>query len=148
MIDLAGFFKKNKHKHMTFMVWFYTGIYRFLICFVPMKQIKKSFGIEGEESKADEIIEHYRYAKLVSDYVNRSSEHTIWESKCLVRALTAQKLLKQKRIDSTLYLGVGKEEEKIVAHAWLRCGRMYVTGGDGSGYATVARYKMAYRSLE
>ena len=142
MIDVAGFLKKNKHKKMTFLVWLYTAVFRFLICFVPMKYMKKTFGIEGEESIEEATVEQYRYAKLVADYVNRSSEHTIWESKCLVRALTAQKLLKHKKIDSTLYLGVGKNEEKMIAHAWLRCGRMYVTGGDGSGYAIVAKYKM------
>ena len=148
MIDVAGFIKKNKKKQITFMVWFYTGVFRFLICFLPMKHLKKKFGIEGEESKAEATIEQYRYAKMVSDYVNRSSEKTLWESKCLVRALTAQKLLKRKQIDSTLYLGVGKEDEKMIAHAWLRCGRMYVTGGDGRNYAIVAKYKMDYGAIE
>lgn len=148
MIHVAGFLKKNKHKQITFMVWFYTGVFRFLICFFPMKYLKKKFGIEGEESKEEATIEQYRYAKMISDYVNRSSNHTLWESKCLVRALTAQKLLNRKQIDNTLYLGVGKENEKMIAHAWLRCGRMYVTGGDGSNYAIVAKYKVDHGALE
>ena len=67
--------------------------------------------------------------------MNRICNKTAWESKCLVRALTAQKLLKQKGIGSTLYLGCGYAEDKMVAHAWLRCGELYVTGGDGAGYA-------------
>lgn len=148
MIDVAGFIKKNKKKQITFMVWFYTGVFRLLIFFLPMKYLKKHFGIEGEESKEEAKIEQYRYAKMISDYVNRSSNHTLWESKCLVRALTAQKLLNRKQIDSTLYLGVGKEEDKMIAHAWLRCGRMYVTGGDGSNYAIVAKYKMDYGEVD
>ena len=32
------------------------------------------------------------------------------------------------------------EEEKMVAHAWLRCGEMYVTGGNGEGYAIVSKF--------
>ena len=36
--------------------------------------------------------------------------------------------------------GVWHEEGKMVAHAWLRFGEMYVTGGDGGGYTTVARF--------
>ena len=64
-----------------------------------------------------------------------------WESKCLVRAMTARKLLKEAGIHSTLYLGVGKDEGKMIAHAWLRCGQMYVTGGNGSSYAMVAKFR-------
>ena len=26
------------------------------------------------------------------------------------------------------------------AHAWIRCGKMYITGGNGAGYATVAKF--------
>ena len=73
--------------------------------------------------------------------VNRITEHTLWESKCLVRAMTARKLLKEAGIHSTLYLGVGKDEGKMIAHAWLRCGQMYVTGGNGSSYAMVAKFR-------
>ena len=38
-----------------------------------------------------------------------------------------------------MYLGVGLDEnKKMIAHAWLRCGQLYVTGGDGHEYTTVA----------
>ena len=39
-----------------------------------------------------------------------------------------------------MYLGCGTEDDKMVAHAWLRCGEMYVTGGDGEGYAVVSKF--------
>ena len=39
-----------------------------------------------------------------------------------------------------MYLGCGMDRGKMVAHAWLRCGRMYVTGGDGTGYSVVDRF--------
>ena len=29
----------------------------------------------------------------------------------------------------------------MIAHAWLRCGQMYVTGGNGSSYAMVAKFR-------
>lgn len=141
MINLLGFITSNHHKYLTFQIFLYTAIYRFLIYFVPIKYLKKHFGVENEESPDTESIEHYKYAKMVSVYVNRSADNTIWESKCLVRALTAKRLLKKKKIACTLYLGVGKDNEKMIAHAWLRCGNFPVTGGDGSSYATVAKYK-------
>lgn len=34
--------------------------------------------------------------------------HPPWQSKCLVRAMLAQHLLKQRNISSTLYLGINK----------------------------------------
>ena len=72
--------------------------------------------------------------------VGKVCDKTPWESKCLVRALAAQRLLCRRGLSSTLYLGCGMEEGKMVAHAWLRFGEMYVTGGDGGGYTTVARF--------
>lgn len=141
MINVKGFLKENRNKSITLAVWFYAAWYRFRIRFVPMKYLRKYFGAEGEESPEEGTAEQYRYAKLVAGHVNRSAGHTPWESKCLVRALTAQRLLRKKKIPTTLYLGVKTEEGKMLAHAWLRTGRLYVTGGDGEGYAVVAKYK-------
>ncbi len=45
--------------------------------------------------------------------VNKTLEITPWESKCLVRAMTAKKMMKKRGYKTTLYLGVGKDEEGI-----------------------------------
>lgn len=83
----------------------------------------------------------YKYVLKVAYAVNRVCNRTRWESKCLVRALTAQRLLRKKKIPSTLYLGCGLDDEgNMIAHAWLRCGRIYVTGGNGDGYAVVDKF--------
>lgn len=141
MVNIRGFLKSNPNKKITISVWIYAAWFRFCIRFVPMKYLRKHFGVEGEESSVEGTVEEYRYAKLISRYVNRSANNTPWESKCLVRALTAQRLLKKKKIPTTMYLGVKKEAEKMLAHAWLRVGSLYVTGGNGEGYAMVAKYR-------
>ncbi len=141
MINIKGFIRSNPNKKITITVWLCAAWYRFRIRFFPMKYLKKNFGTEGEESPEEGTAEEYRYAKLISRYVNRSADKTPWESKCLVRALTAQRLLKKKNIPNTLYLGVKTEDGKMLAHAWLRTGKMYVTGGNGEGYAMVAKYR-------
>lgn len=105
------------------------------------KKMQSKWGIEGEESGEDETMEHYKYAKAVSICVNHVCNKTVWESKCLVRALTAQKLLKRKSIPSTLYLGCGMHDGKMVAHAWIRCGRMIVTGASEEEYAVVDKFR-------
>ncbi|MFR7864375.1 MAG: lasso peptide biosynthesis B2 protein, partial [Streptococcus salivarius] len=48
---------------------------------------------------------------------------------CLVQALLVQHFLKRKGIATTLYLGVNKDkQDHLMAHAWVRCGEMIVTG--------------------
>ena len=124
---------------MTFIL---TAWFRFCIIIVPMQRLKERFGISGEESSKEASVQEYKIASRVARIVNRVATHTPWESKCLVRALTAQKLLKHYHISSTLYLGVGKENDtKMIAHAWLRCGEYYVSGGQGEGYAQVAKFR-------
>lgn len=67
----------------------------------------------------------------VSEAINIMSRHTLWESMCLVRAIAAMKMLERRGIASTLYLGTGKNESgQLIAHAWLRSGNQYVTGGE------------------
>ena len=52
------------------------------------------------------------------------------------------KYIKEKEISTTLYLGVKKDSDNnMLAHAWLRCGDYYVTGGaNKEGYAVVAKF--------
>jgi hypothetical protein len=137
---LINFIRYNDQKWMSVQIGFYAAFYRLCILIVPMKKIETMLGERGEESQEEETIEHLRIAKSVAIHVNHVASRTPWESKCLVRAMTARKILDKKGIASTLYLGVGKKEDKMIAHAWLRCGQMYVTGGDGSQYSMVAKF--------
>lgn len=134
------FIRYNNHKGMSLLCWFYSAIYRFQILHMDTKKMQVKWGEEGKESPEEETLENYRYAKKVSYCVNQICNKTSWESKCLVRALTAQTLLKKKGIHTTMYLGCRMEEGKMAAHAWIRCGRMYVTGGNGEGYAVVDKF--------
>lgn len=69
---------------------------------------------------------------------------TPWRSKCLEQALAAKAMLRRRGVPNTLYLGVGRGEGSgagIEAHAWLRSGRVHVTGGSQVGrYAIVATF--------
>ena len=52
--------------------------------------------------------------------------------------MAAQRMLRRRRLTSTLYLGVAKGEETALdAHAWLRCGRTIVIGGPGHQHYVV-----------
>lgn len=140
-MNLFNFMKYNTQKRLTVLAYLYSAKFRFQIRFFKPKYLHKYWGIEGEESPEAEKPWKYKYSYNVSKVVNRICSKTAWESKCLVRALTAQKLLKNKGINSTLYLGCGFDEGKMVAHAWLRVGSFYVTGGDGTNYSIVDKFK-------
>lgn len=141
MGHIVNFIAHNKNKKMTVRVWYLSAWYRFRIKFFSQKHLEKKWGVLGEESSWDPQPEHERYLKWVAYQVRVSCEKTPWESKCLVQALTARKLLMRKKISCTLYLGVGKKDEEMIAHAWLRSGPDYITGGDGTGYAMVAKFR-------
>ncbi len=142
------FIRYNEHKPETLRAWILSAYFRYQMLYEKTGKLKNKWGIAGEESSIDAKPEDYRYAKKVSYAVNQVCNKTKWESKCLVRALTAQRLLAYKGIDSTLYLGCKEDENrKIVAHAWLRCGEAYVTGGNGAaaGYAIVEKFRAGIR---
>lgn len=107
------------------------GFYRFIILYISFNKIKKLLGEKGKECPKQIKRENYEIAKKIGFIVSLASKHTPWESKCLVQAMTAQKLLNDKGIESTLYLGVSKDVDNMVAHSWLRCGELFVTGGNG-----------------
>ncbi|WP_217582105.1 lasso peptide biosynthesis B2 protein, partial [Lysinibacillus sp. GbtcB16] len=69
--------------------------------------------------------------RSISEAIRIMSQHTFWESKCLVSAIAGMEMLKRRQIESTLYLGTAKDKNgKMVAHAWLRSGPFYITGAE------------------
>lgn len=122
-----------------------TGIARVIMLLIPFQKYKRYIGTHNEETPYETDINHYETIKKVAWAVSSISRYTPWESKCLVQALTAQRMLKKRRISSTLYLGVAKDGgDGLKAHAWLRCGQIFVTGGyNKNEFKEVAKFKAA-----
>lgn len=138
---LYNFIFKNHEKIMTIQALFVSAYYYRCITRTPAKKLEERFGKRGVESDREESLENLKLAVRVGNRVARVTTKAPWETKCLCRAWTAQYLLKKRHVHSTMYLGVGKDETgKMVAHAWLRCGQVFVTGGNGSEYTTVAKF--------
>ena len=132
----------NKEKFYIIQTFFYTGFYRAFILFIPFNKLRKRMGTHKQESPEKVDNDTYKIARRIASRVLFVSAKTPWESKCLVQALTAQKMLKEQGISTTLYLGVKKDENnQMIAHAWTRCGNYFVTGGSNRyGYAVVAKF--------
>jgi hypothetical protein len=103
----------------------------------PFSELAPKIGQLGYETP---IETSPRNARLVHELMEAMFRHIGWKDSCLIRALTAKKLLNRMGEGCTLYMGVRKREgEGMTAHAWLRCGRLIVTGGESmAGYTVTA----------
>ncbi|MBP7175558.1 MAG: lasso peptide biosynthesis B2 protein [Thermoclostridium sp.] len=109
------------------------GFARFLIWRFQFKRFAWIFGqVNCETEFSDEGLDPAKM-KEVSQAIRTMSRHTFWESKCLAQACAAKIMLNRRKQRSTVYLGVAKDSRgEMIAHAWVRCGTRYITGGDGS----------------
>ena len=106
---LMAYYKNRVHKH-------------------PFAELAPKIGQLGYETP---IEASPRNARLVHELMESMFRRIGWKDSCLIRALTAKKLLNRMGERCTLYMGVRKREgEGLSAHAWLRCGKLTVTGGE------------------
>ena len=114
------------------LAYLYLGLARLAINLLPFKGLVKRLGTPELETPAQIAPEQALQARRVAWAVNRASRYTPWKSNCFPQAIAAKILLRQRGIPSTLYLGAAfKARSELEAHAWLRCGPIYVTGGQG-----------------
>lgn len=113
------------------------GISRFMIVRMEFKRIAKYFGKAKHETDYSYDGINLMKVKQISKAIKTMSKYTPWESKCLVQALSAKFMLNRRKQKSTVYLGFGKENDRMIAHAWVRCGNLFITGGDGSRNFTI-----------
>ncbi|WP_242396911.1 lasso peptide biosynthesis B2 protein [Clostridium butyricum] len=127
-----------KSKKEFIKAYMYTGFFRAYILFIPFRKLAKRMGKVKCESPEEVDKDTYFEAERIGSIVSKASKYTFWKSLCLVQALTAQKLLGDKNIRTTIYLGVLKDKKNnIIAHAWTRCGKYFVTGGENNEMFTV-----------
>jgi len=69
--------------------------------------------------------------------VSTAQARAPWEYKCLVRAIAAKRMLAMRRVRSTLYLGVKRDDSvTLSAHAWVRVGDVVLFGRREHGQFT------------
>ncbi len=115
-------------------------IARYTLLTKPFKKIAPQLGQLdklGPEEALDE--DALAIIRPVARSIKAVAAIVPWQSKCLVQAMTAKRMLERRGIETTLYLGVLKEGEDMKAHAWLRCGPCFITGGNGEKTYTVVR---------
>jgi hypothetical protein len=95
---------------------------------VRFARLAPRLGRHMAESPADEAKAITAEAKRVQWAVETAARNLPWKPVCLPQAVAATTMLRRRRIASTLYLGVDPAAG-FDAHAWVRVGRLIVTGG-------------------
>ncbi|MCJ8009110.1 lasso peptide biosynthesis B2 protein [Lederbergia wuyishanensis] len=105
---------------------------------LPFNKIAPSLGEHMKETSQFLIEGNNKSIKNISNAIHIASKYTFWESQCLVKAIAGMKMLERRGIDSTLYLGTGRDNDgKMIAHAWLRSGPLYISGAEGMEQFTI-----------
>lgn len=113
----------------------------------PFSKVSSAIGRPMEETAWTEEESQIALLKNISYVVHLMSRYVWWESMCLVKAVAIMKMLARRKIDSTLYLGTSKDASgKLVAHAWLRSGSLYLSGQEEMNqFITVGTFSKIFK---
>ena len=124
-----------KQKLMIPRVFVLMAYYYYRVHKRPFAELAPSIGRLGYETPVESSP---REAWMVHELMESMFRRLKWKDSCLIRALTAKKLLNRMGHRCTLYMGVRKRDGRgMEAHAWLRCGKLTVTGGEIKAEYTV-----------
>jgi len=111
---------------------YFMSVTRLRLLLFSFAKLAPSLGDYMKETSNEYRGEDHRIISTIRQTIDIVDRNTFWETKCLVRAITALRMLERRGISSTLYLGTARDESgKMIAHAWLRSGTIYVTGSEG-----------------
>ena len=114
---------------------------------VPFRWLAPALGQYRAESPYALPPEDIQRAQRIARIVGMASRHLPWTCTCLVQAIAGMQLLRGRGQSCTLYLGVAKDQaQQLCAHAWLRSGEVFVTGGhERHGFVVVGSFRQAAR---
>ena len=124
-------------KILVVRVFFLALFYKWLISKNTFRDICHRLGTRRESvpyepysgNNKERILAVSRAIKIVCPRLHFKNE-------CLVEAFVAKRLLLHEKM--TVYMGVAKNKDGAMrAHAWTRCGDIYVTGAEGREQFTV-----------
>lgn len=129
----------NKFRRLTwadrfllFEATIWLAVARLSLLLMPFRKIAGRLGNIGEENDAKLSTASEIKADKIGWAVRAMARRTPWESACLAQAIGGKAMLRRRKIPSTLYLGLAKNDsEQMQAHAWLRCGEEIITGKAG-----------------
>jgi hypothetical protein len=113
--------------------------------FVPRRWLLPLYGHRMVESPQRLDKKQVRTVFRIARILATVQRNLPWQSTCLMNAVAAKLLLTRRHISSTLYVGFKQDGEgetrELTGHAWLRSGKVPVTGYKvGPGYRVMTYY--------
>lgn len=113
-----------------------------LLSLLPFAKVSAALRLVAEQDTpfaGSGSMEEVLQVRLIARAIRQASRLAFWDCRCLVRAIAALKMLGHRRLAATLYLGTARGDAgEIIAHAWVRCGEVYVTGAEEMNRFTIA----------
>jgi hypothetical protein len=111
---------------------------RLAVVLLPFRWVARSLGKEAAQTPEEDLPAHAWRIRRIGVMVHTVAHHVPWTSKCLDQAIAAKIMLARRGIPTTVYFGVRNDEKgRLAAHAWLRSGTRYVTGGASRSRFTI-----------
>jgi hypothetical protein len=108
----------------------FLALARMAVLYLPFRWVAAVLGKPEAQTPEHDDLANLRGIRRIASMVRRTSRNVPWTSKCLDQAIAAKILLRRRGIATTVYFGVKNDESgELDAHAWLRSGTCYVTGG-------------------
>lgn len=115
--------------------------FKLALLFIRFKYIARFLGVRGQESGSMPEEKKTAVIKRVSRAIIVVSSHAPWRTKCFAQALAARAMLKLRKIRSTIYFGLRRDDDgKLHAHSWLKSGQHLVIGGKNCGSFSVIAF--------
>ncbi len=102
-------------------------LYGRILLLLPYRYMKQYFGNYNEIDSDTSV--NLGELRRISRYIRKIGDRLPWKCTCLVDAIAAKIMLRRRNIPATIFFGMAKDnDKKITAHAWVKCGDIYVTG--------------------
>lgn len=135
-----AFFRISSLERRLFFEAFFWLLIASVVRWLPLSSYKKWLGKPDSETPVESLTND-GLVRMIQRAIHRAVKYTPWPTLCLVQAMTAKKMLRSHQLLSTIYLGIRKQDNKLKAHAWVRCGTIIVTGKKGMElYTVVGRF--------
>ncbi len=125
--SLKSFIKLPGKEKKTVIEVVFLLLYGRILLLLPYKYMKQYFGNYNEVNSDSSL--NLRELRRISRLIQKVGNLMPWKCTCLVNAITAKIMLRRRNIPATIFFGMAKDnDKKIAAHAWVKCGDIYVTG--------------------
>jgi hypothetical protein len=111
---------------------------RLAVLLLPFRRVARLLGRQYAQTPELHDPKQAAVVRCDAAMVGKAAKNVPWTSKCLDQALAARLMLARRGITATVYFGVKNGEQgQLEAHAWLRSGAQFVTGGENRDRFTV-----------